>query len=338
MRAVAITGDGRFSVVDRAEPVAGPGEVVVAVERCGICGSDQHLRSSGLLQAGAVLGHEMAGTVVGGDPDRAGPADGTRVAVLPARRCGACPVCLAGRGNLCPLQLTTSLGMGLRDGGWAERVAVPAASCHPLPDSVGPEAGALVEPYAVALHAVHRSRAANAPGLAAAVLGAGSVGLLTVAALQRAGVTRLAVAEPRPARAAAAAALGVVVVDGAAGLARALGRAPDVVFEAAGSTATPGLAVEAAAPGGQVVLLGVVGPGQALPLPGLVWVVKEVDVVPSVAYTDAEFAAAVEEVAGGAVDGILAACEVRPLEAAGAALDDLSRADGPVKVILAPAT
>ncbi|MGQ0520897.1 MAG: alcohol dehydrogenase catalytic domain-containing protein [Actinomycetota bacterium] len=333
---MAVTADGRFAVEDRAEPVAGAGEVVVAVERCGICGSDQHLRASGLLPAGAVLGHEFAGTVVGGDPDRAGPADGTRVAVLPARRCGACPSCLAGRGNLCPLQLTTSLGMGLRAGGWAERVAVPASSCHPLPATVGPEAGALVEPYAVALHAVGRSRAAGAPDLAVAVLGAGSVGLLAVAALLRAGVTRLAVAEPRPARAAAAASLGAAVVDGAGRLAGALGGPPDVVFEATGSPAGPGQAVETAAPGGQVVVLGVVGPGQAVPMPGLLWVVKEVDVAPSIAYTDAEFAAAVEAVAAGAVDGIVATCEVRPLADAGAALDDLDTSVGPVKVILSP--
>lgn len=336
MRAVATTPDGRLSLVEKDEPVPGPGEVVVEVERCGVCGSDQHLRRSGLLPAGAVLGHELAGTVVGGDPSRGGPPDGARVAVLPARRCGSCPACTSGRSNLCPLQLTTSIGMGLRDGGWAERVAVPAGSCHLLPDAVAPDAGALVEPYAVALHAIARSRIPTAPDAAVAVLGAGSVGLLTVAALRRAGVAVVAVAEPRARRAAAAAALGAEVVGESTALARALGRPPDVVFEAAGSPSAPGGAVEVAAPGGQVVLLGVVGPGQQVAMPGLLWVVKEVDVAPSIAYTDTEFSAAVAAVADGAVDGVLAACEVRPMSSADQALADLAGPEGPAKVIFDP--
>ena len=337
MRAVATTPDGRLSLVERPDPVAGPGEVVVQVERSGMCGSDQHLLASRLLPPGAVLGHEIVGTVVDAGGGRA-PAAGTRVAVLPARRCGDCPACLAGRDNLCPLQMGTAVGMGLRDGGWAERVAVPAESCHVLPASVTSEAGALVEPYAVALHAVARSRVAGGGGggAAVAVLGGGSLGLLLVAALQRAGAGRVAVAEPRHRRAEAASSLGATVVGDATRLEAALGRPPDVVFEAAGSPAAPGSAVEVAAPGGQVVLVGVVGPGQPVPMPGLLWVVKEVDVKPAIAYTTADFVAAVAAAVDGAVDGVVAVSEVRPLAAAGDALDDLARPDGPVKVILAP--
>lgn len=336
MRAAVVTPHGRLEVVDRPDPVAGPGEVVVAVDRCGICGSDLHLRASGLLPAGAVLGHEFAGTVVDSDPAGDGPAHGVRVAVLPARRCGACPACTEGRDNLCPAQVTTAIGLGLHDGGYAERAVVPAASCHALPDAVTPEQGALVEPYAVGLHAVDRSRAAGDPDLVVAVIGAGSVGLMCVAALQSAGVPRIVVAEPRTGRAAAAASMGATVVDRAANVAAALGRAPDVVFEAAGAAATPGEAVEVAAAGGQVVLLGVVGPGQRVELPGLLWVVKEVDVVPSIAYTGREFAAAVGAVAAGAVDAVVAASEVRPLADAERSFGDLARSDGPVKVLLAP--
>lgn len=337
MRVAAVGAGGGLVVADRPDPEPGPGEVLVAVDGAGVCGSDLHLLRSGLLPAGAVLGHEISGTVVTGDPDRAGPADGARVAVLPARRCGDCPACRGGRDNLCVLQLTTSLGMGGRDGGWAELVAVPADSCHPLLAGVGAVAGALVEPYAVALHALGRSRVPDrGDPPAVAVLGAGSVGLMTVAALRRTGVARVAVAEPRPRRAAAAAALGAEVVEAAGRLQAVLGGPPDVVFDATGTTAAPGLAVELAAAGGQVVLLGVTAPGDQVPLPGLLWVVKEVDVVPSIAYTSAEFTAAAAAVATGAVGPILAHTDVRPLADGPQALEDLGRTDGPVKVVLAP--
>ena len=336
MRAAAMTPEGHVEVEERAEPTPGPGEVVVEVERCGICGSDLHLRSSGLLPVGAVLGHEFAGRVVGGDPTRREPAHGARVAVLPARRCGACPACLDGRDNLCPAQITTAIGLGLHDGGYAERVVVPVASCHALPDEVTPERGALVEPYAVGLHAVGRSRVTADRDLAVAVIGAGSVGLMCVAALQREGIARVVVAEPRRGRAGVAASMGASVVDRAEAISGVLGRPPEVVFEAAGSAATPARAVEVTAAGGQVVLLGVLGPGQPMEMPGLLWVVKEVDVVPSIAYTAREFAAAVAAVADGAVDAVVAASEVRPLCDAERSFGDLARPDGPVKVLLVP--
>lgn len=336
MRAAAVMADGRIEIVDRPEPSPGPGEVVVAVERCGMCGSDLHIRASGLLPTGAVLGHEFGGTVVEAGPDSQGPQVGRRVAVLPARRCGVCPACTQGRGNLCPLQFATSIGLGLHDGGYAERVVVPASSCHPVPKTATPAQVALAEPYAVALHAVGRSRVATDPDLAVAVIGAGSVGLMCVAALVKAGVTGIAVAEPRAPRAEAAAAMGAAPVESAGDLSQILGRSPDVVFEATGAATTPGLAVEVVAAGGQVVLLGVGAPGGQLPMPGLLWVVKEVDVAPSIAYTDAEFAQAVAAVAGGAAAEVEARAQIRPLGDAQQALHDLTRPDGPVKILLDP--
>lgn len=336
MRAAAVGSEGRLTVVDRPAPVPGPGEVVVAVERCGVCGSDLHLLASGMLPAGAVLGHEFSGSVAAEAPDGAGPAMGTRVAVLPARRCGVCPACLGGRGNLCQMQMATSIGLGWHDGGYAEQVLVPGSSCHTVPPSTTPAQAALTEPYAVALHALGRSRAGTDANLAVAVIGGGSVGLMCVAALRSAGVTRIAVAEPRATRAAAAEAMGATTVERAGDLGRALGRPADVVFEATGTADVPGQAVETVAVGGQVVLLGVGAPGGTLPMPGLLWVVKEVDVVPSIAYTDAEFASAVAAVASGAADEVAARAHVRPLSQAQEALDDLRRPDGPVKVLFDP--
>ncbi len=336
MRAAAIGTGGRLEIVERPEPQPGPGEVVVAVERCGICGSDLHLRASGLLPAGAVLGHEFGGPVVVAAPDGDGPAVGTLVSVLPARRCGTCEACTSGRSNLCPLQVTTSIGLGWRNGGYAERVVVPGSSCHPVPPHTTAAQAALAEPYAVALHAIARSRMAADTDPAVAVIGAGSVGLMCVAALVQAGVTRVAVAEPRTVRAAVARAMGAVTVDRAGDIARALGRPPDVVFEATGTAEAPGQAVETAAIGGRVVLVGVGAPGGEVPMPALLWVVKEVDVVPSIAYTDAEFARAVAAVGNGAADKIVESAQHRRLADAEQAFDDLRRPDGPVKVLLDP--
>ena len=341
MRAVALTSEGGLEVVDRPEPKPGPGEVVVAVERCGICGSDLHLKASGMLPAGAVLGHEFAGTIAArGEDAPARLAEGLRVAVLPAGRCGRCDMCRAGRDNLCLAQPLTAIGLGVNDGANAEYVKVPAASCHLLPPHVAAEPGALVEPYAVALHAVRTSRLPGAveagTGPSVGIVGAGTIGLMCLAAARRAGATRLAVAEPDEVRRAVAESMGAAVVPDASRLGHALDGPLDVVFEAAGAPLTPAMAVQAARPGGQVVLLGVPGTGQQIAMPGLVWLIKEVDVVTSMAYTSEEFATAVGHVASGAVDAVVAESDVRPLEDGPRSFDELGRPGGPVKVLLAP--
>jgi threonine dehydrogenase-like Zn-dependent dehydrogenase len=356
MRAVAVQPDGTLAVVDKPEPTPGPGEVVVSVERCGICGSDLHLRNSGFIPPGAVMGHEFAGTVVAAGRSAGGATDGgatddndrdlaigTRVAVLPSGRDGTCEDCRAGKSHLCPAQAMTAIGLGLNDGGYAELVKAPARSCVPLPDGMSFELGALVEPYAVALHAVRRSRAAAPAADAAAapnvgIIGAGPVGLLTIAALRHHGVERITVAERSETRAAAAAALGanVQVTDDASRLLRTAGEPFDVIFDAAGVTATLPIALESAKPGGQLVLVGVVDIGEVYAMPGMLWVIKEVDVIPSIAYTDDEYREAVDHVAAGAVPVDTVVSDIRPLEAAEASFKDLARPGGPVKVLLSP--
>lgn len=337
MRAVAFTADGTLEVVDKPEPTAGPYDVVVAVERCGICGSDLHLKQAGLLPPGAVMGHEFGGAVVAVGSEVTDVAEGQRVAVLPADRDRTCAACEAGKDHLCGLQFMSGIGLGMNDGAYAEFVRAPARSCFPLPDGMTPEQAALVEPFAVALHGVRRSRAAGGEVETAAIIGAGPIGLLTLAALRREGVATVAVAERSESRAAIADAMGATtVVADASKLGNALGEPPEVVFDCAGVTATPPLALEIVRMGGQVVLVGVVNPGDMLPMPGLLWVVKEVDVLPSIAYTLDEFGESVDAVAAGAVDPGLVVSDVRPLEAAEASFGELAQPGGPVKVLLSP--
>ena len=339
MRAVAFTADGTLEVVDKPEPQPeAPSDVVVAVERCGICGSDLHLKASGLLPPGAVMGHEFGGRVVAlGGGDVSGLAEGDRVSVLPAERCGTCQWCTGGQSQLCPGQMMTSIGLGMRDGAYAELVRVSAQSCFQVPNAMTPEQGALVEPYAVALHAVHLSLAAGNPGAHVGIIGAGPIGLMTLAALRTEGVTNVAVAERSDSRAAVAEDMGATAVVGdGARLANALDGPVDVVFDCAGVAATPPIALEAVRSGGQVVLVGVVNPGEMLALPGTLWIIKEIDVQASLAYTDDEFGEAVEAVAAGAIDPATIVSETRPLEDAEASFKELVQPGGPVKVLLAP--
>lgn len=339
MRAVAFTSEGTLEVVDKPEPEPGPTEVLVAVERCGICGSDLHMKNARLLPPGAVMGHEFGGTIVGTGAEVEGLSSGQRVSVLPAARCGTCAMCRGGRSELCPTQMMTSLGLGFNDGAFAEYVRAPARSCVVLPETVSDAAAAVVEPYAVALHAVRRSAAARGGVSTAAVIGAGPIGLLTVAALRHEGVEAVAVAEPGPSRAATAERFGAAaVVDDARRVSAALGDAPEVVFDCAGVPATAPAALEAVRPGGQVVLVGVVNPGEMFAMPGTLWVVKEADVLSSLAYTDGEFAEAVEHIVSGAVAVDDLVSEVRPLDAAEASFADLARPGGPVKILLDPSS
>jgi threonine dehydrogenase-like Zn-dependent dehydrogenase len=337
MRALAYEADGTFAVVDRPEPEPGSGAVVVAVERCGICGSDLHLRASRLLPAGAVLGHELAGTIAATGEGVDGFDEGDRVAVLPMARCGTCEPCRRGRGQLCLDQARTALGLGFNDGAFAEYVGTDASTCFRLPDAMTAEQGALVEPYAVGLHAVRRSRAVA--GNTVGIIGAGPIGLMTLAALRREGVAHVAVAEPSDRRAEVAARLGAeVVLDDANRLSTAFDGPLDVVFECAGTAVTPQVALNEVRSGGEVVLVGVAGPMDSVSLLGVPWVVKEVDVHPCFAYTTEEFGEAVDAVAAGALDAASLASDVRPLDAANVAFTELERRDGPVKVLLAPGT
>src|SRR5205823_8263564 len=128
------------------------------------------------------------------------------VAVLPAVRCGHCRTCLEGRDAICLEQGAHMIGIGGPDGAYAEYVRIAAKSCFPMPAGMTPEQGALVEPYAVGLHAVRRSRVT--PTSVVGVIGAGPIGLMTLAALRGAGVEHVAVAEPSETRAGMAAAMG----------------------------------------------------------------------------------------------------------------------------------
>jgi L-iditol 2-dehydrogenase len=240
MRVARLYGVGDVRLSDEPAPTAGPGETLVRVSAVGICGSDLHWYGQGgigdaRLERPLVAGHEFAGVT----------ADGRRVAVDPAVPCNQCDLCLAGHPNLC--RHLRFAGHGADDGGLRDEVAWPDRCLVPLPDSLSPAAGALLEPLGVALHAVDLGhvRAGHSVG----VFGCGPIGLLVLQVARAAGATGLFVTEPLPHRLDAARGFGAQKWTA--------GREVDVAFECAGANGAVDDAIAAARPGGRVVLVGI---------------------------------------------------------------------------------
>lgn len=290
MRAAAIV-DGKLTLVERPMPDIGPTDVLVRVERAGVCGTDLHLPHRTEAQ-GIVPGHEVAGTVARTGDDVVSVEVGQRVVVMPSLRCMACDACLRGDVQLCHRQWDTALGFG-RDGGYAEFVAVPAQTCYPMPDGMSWAHAALVEPYSNALHAVNI--ASPGPSDAAVVTGAGPLGLLVTAVLATRGLTDITVVEPSELRAATAKRLGATRVvastdelpDGDLGTCA-------VVVECSGADGLVEEAVRLCRAGGTVAILGVPKEGHHISIAPRKWMRKEVCVRPSIWYTIEEFKAAIQ--------------------------------------------
>lgn len=256
MRAVVTAGAGRpLAVAEIPDPTPGPGELLVAVSRCGVCGSDLH--GTDVLPPGWVLGHEIAGEIQALGPGVKGWQVGQRVVAFPLVGCGHCPACAAGRTHRCA-------GMQLvgftRPGGYAELVTVGARETVPLPDSVSDADGALVEPLAVGL-AAYRATGLG-PGRPLLVLGGGPVGLAVAAWARRLNVGPVVVSEPAPGRRRAAEQLGAVGVDPtsddpAAVFASLTGGPPPVVVECTGAPGLVDAAMAAAADDARIVVAGV---------------------------------------------------------------------------------
>ncbi|MCT9077490.1 zinc-dependent alcohol dehydrogenase [Streptomyces fulvoviolaceus] len=191
MRAFVLTAPGAYEVQDLPAPVAGPGEVVVDVERVGVCGTDMEFFTGAMayLHRGHStypmrLGHEWAGRVAavgeGVDPGLLG----RRVMGDTMLGCGDCRRCLRGHQHVCEKRREVGIRGG-QAGALAEQLAVPASSLHALPDSVDAVLGALVEPGGNALRAAQG--AAARPGDRVLVLGPGTIGLLVAMFLRAAG-------------------------------------------------------------------------------------------------------------------------------------------------------
>jgi threonine dehydrogenase-like Zn-dependent dehydrogenase len=342
MRA-AIARRGQLVVEDVPEPVAGAGEVVIEVRACGICGSDLHT----LRHAHSML---ALSSMTGADD----PFDPDRDYVMGHEYCGEVVDLGAGTGDApvkvgdtvvsMPMAFTAS-GLELIGfsnhyyGAFAERMALTAGMCLPVPNGLDPRVAALTEPMAVAVHAVNKS--SMQPGEGALVLGAGPIGLALIAVLKGRGVAPIVASDFSPRRRALAAAMGAaVVVDPATepaidGWNRAAGAgAVPVVFEAIG---VPGIIDDIcrAVPGGtRITIVGVCMEDDTF-LP-LVPVAKELQFQFVIYYDGEEFGSTLRALAEGEIDPSPMITGTVGIDGVPGAFAELGHPEGHAKVVVEP--
>jgi len=261
MKVLRLHGVGDMQL--HSEPIPEPeeGEVLIRVSSVGICGSDLHWFGEAgigdeLLSRPLVLGHEFSGVV----EDTHTILNGSRVAVDPAIPCLECEYCLEGNPNFC--ERLDFAGHGEDDGALREYLAWPERNLHQLPESINDAEGAMLEPLGVALHAVDLGKIQ--PGAAVGVFGVGPIGLMIVQLARLAGAEEIVVTDRLQHRLDVAlscgATQGILVSDDwdkKEIWSAARNSGVQVAFEAAGENQAVETAVEAAKPGGRVILVGI---------------------------------------------------------------------------------
>jgi (R,R)-butanediol dehydrogenase / meso-butanediol dehydrogenase / diacetyl reductase len=284
MRAVKLLEAHRLELVDIPAPESAPGEVVIRVEGCGICGSDLTSYKVGLF-TDTVPGHEIAGVIDSVGDGVVGWAAGEPAVIDPKIPCGVCDDCRNGASYRCAMALTAGIGFA-RDGGFAELVATPAALLHRLPAGLALEHACLVEPLSVAIHGVDRARLH--PGDPVVVIGLGPIGLLTVATLHARGMGPIIGVEPVEDRRLLALDLGAATVVSELREVRSHTGPTPAVIECSGYAPLLHAAADLVAPGGRLVLVGVpFGETSVIPL---MWVTREIEIIGSIASNEADFA------------------------------------------------
>lgn len=320
MKALLLSEYRKLSVVEMPTPEFGPGEVLVRVGACGICGSDVHGYdgSTGRRIPPLVMGHEAAGVIEAVDSAVQDFAVGERVTFDSTVYCGECGYCRAGRVNLCDNRqvLGVSCGDYRRHGAFAEFVAVPAHILYRLPDSLPLEHAALIEAVSVAVHGV--KRAVPKPEDDVAVVGTGMIGLLIVQVLRHYGCRKLIAVDVDDDRLALAKKFGATdvinakSVDATKAILELTGGGVAAAWEAVGATPTVQTAINSVSKGGNVTLVGNVSPTVELPLQAVV--TRELTLHGTCA-SSGEYPECIELMASGAVD-------VRPLLSAATSLEE----------------
>ncbi len=339
MKALVYEGPWQMPLREVPEPEPGPEDVIVAVRAVGVCGSDVHgfTGSSGRRIPPMIMGHEFSGEIhaVGSAVTTHKPGD--RVVVQPIITCGQCVNCLAGLPNICINR--RGLGMMNTNGAYAELVRVPQQLLYDLPAEVPWEHGALVEPLSVAMHAVNQTPIQLMDTVL--ILGAGTIGLMTLLACRLKGAGTIIVSDLSAHRLAAARQLGAdVAVNPAqedlgdivrqyAGPAGA-----PVVLEAVGVTATARQSLELVRPGGHVTWIGNAAPTVEIPMQQIV--TREVTVRGVYAF-NVEFGRAIEAIRSGRVDVSPIIERIAPLAEGPQIAHDLAKGTlDAIKVVLKP--
>ncbi len=338
MKAAVYKGKQQFEIEEIPTPEPGPGQILMKVRYCAICGTDVHAFLYDIAPPGTVLGHEFCGTV-----ERVGSAvtkwqEGDRI---------------VGGGGEPPEGQDKAVRihprfnyrtMGFPEGSiraYAEYIVLDEWVPLPVPDGVPDEAATLTEPCAVAVHAVRNSGLKL--GDTVGVIGAGPIGLLVIQAAKAAGAGAVFVSEPAPARARAAAELGAHTVinpaeddatDRMVELTGGIG--PDVVFDCAGIRNTLDQAFDTVRRDGQVVLVAV--PWEPMPLNPVDWMVREIKFRASWGSQPDDWKRSLELMAAGkvTVGPLLSESSYVPLEGIQEAFEALTSPSTQLQMIVKP--
>lgn len=332
--AVSLGVEPWLSLQDLADPSPEPRDLVLRVEACGICGSDLHMADS---MRGAVFGHEFVGTVVGMGSAVEGYVDGDRVVGFPLVGCGVCGACRTGWAGKCRSARLTG---AQRQGAYAEYVAVDAAGSFLLPEQVSVGLGAMVEPLAVAHHALQcTEREGSDPVL---VLGAGPVGLAVALWALALGAREVVVSDPQPQRRAIAETLGARVIDpttidghdvGGA-FADLIGRRPRAIVECVGLPGAIQQAINFSGRDGHITLVGAcTHPASIEPI---VATSKELTLRFAVYYGREDFAATLAAMTSGSIDPSPLISDEVSLENLPAKFGELKAPNADCKVLIRP--
>jgi L-iditol 2-dehydrogenase len=340
VKAALLQGTGRVRVEDVPVPEAGPGEVVVGMRACGLCGSDLEKIRGSYTAAPPVIGHEAVGVVTDVGDGVEGLRKGARVFPHHHVPCGRCGTCRGGSPTMCPKYRATNL----EPGGFAESFRVPRwnvarGGVVKLPPALDFERASFIEPLACAIRALDRARTKPRSAL---VLGAGPMGLLSLQLLRLRGADPVHASEGSAVRAEAALRLGAGKVwdptseDIVTALAKETGGAGvDLAVVATGNVRGIADAVRGVRAGGTVVLLGVPEAGARLDVDPSEFLTREVSVIPSNAATETETRKALELIHRRKVDVASLVTHRFPLASFPEAVRVAERAEC-VKAILTP--
>lgn len=260
MRRVVVN-PGAIEVISADVPQPGPDEALVQTVLAGVCGSDTHAAHGRHPHVALPYrpGHEAVGVVRAVGPEVAGVVVGQRVVVEPTLPCWTCKMCTTGRSNLC--ENLRFFGCGYDQGAMADFFTIPSNRLHVVPDELDDLQAVLIEPLATPVHAARL--AGDLVGKKVAILGCGTIGLLTLAAVRRHGAATVAMTDIAESKRELALRLGADhVVDAgdpeaATAVREALGESADVVFDCVANRFTVAQAVEMARKAGTVVIVGV---------------------------------------------------------------------------------
>jgi L-iditol 2-dehydrogenase len=343
MKSLLLSSYNNLEIAEMPLPAVGPGEVLVRVEACGICGSDVHGYdgSSGRRIPPIVMGHEAAGVVAAVGADVEGYAAGDRVTFDSTVYCGECAFCKSGAVNLCDKRQVVGVSCGdyRRHGAFAEFVVVPQRILYRLPEGISFAEAAMLEAASVAIHGVRVSEARG--GETALVIGAGMIGLLTLQAARAAGCARVFVADVDATRLKMAKDAGadeILHASGAELVAQVMklteGRGVDLAFEAVGRNETVAGAIDCTRKGGTVTLIGNIQPEVTLPLQKVV--TRQLRLQGSCA-SSGEYPQAIELITSGKINVAPLITAVAPLEEGPRWFERLhAREPNLMKVILTP--